>query len=167
MMTDTQLQPDMPMAPKYGSLKVLTILTFIGSGIAILSGIYQYINAEKSLAAMEKLMNSPDFAKLPDFAKSFYSPEAMELMRKAATNKLPILVVTLIGAILCILGAIDMRKLKMQGYYMWLIGELFPVIATVILLGMASISGWTAYFGYAFLLLFIILYTTQRKYLIY
>ena len=88
-------------------------------------------------------------------------------MRKAATNKLPILVVTLIGAILCILGAIDMRKLKMQGYYMWLIGELFPVIATVILLGMASISGWTAYFGYAFLLLFIILYTTQRKYLIY
>jgi hypothetical protein len=164
---ETQLKPDMPEVPKYGSLKVLTVLTFIGSGIAILSGIYQYMSAEKNLAAMEKLMNSPDFAKMPDFAKSFYSPEAMELMRKAASNKLPILVVTLIGAILCILGAIDMRKLKMQGYYMWLIGEIFPIIATLILLGMASLTGWTAYFGYTFLLLFIILYTTQRKYLIY
>ncbi|WP_298389889.1 hypothetical protein [Hydrotalea sp.] len=166
-MMETQLQPDMPIEPKYGSLKVLTILTFIGSALAIFSGIYQYFSAEKNLAAMEKLMNSPDFAKMPDFAKSFYSPEAMELMRKAAANKLPILVVTLIGALLCILGAIDMRKLKMQGYYMWLIGEIFPVMATVILLGVASVTGWTAYFGYAFLLLFIILYTTQRKYLIY
>lgn len=59
-MMETQLQPDMPIEPKYGSLKVLTILTFIGSALAIFSGIYQYFSAEKNLAAMEKLMNSPD-----------------------------------------------------------------------------------------------------------
>jgi len=164
-MMEYNLESNQPIAPRYGMLKVLTILTFIGSGIAILSGIYQYISAEKNLAAMQQMANSPDFDKMPEFAKKFYSPEAIELVRLSAVNKLPLLVVTLIGALLCIIGAIDMRKLKMQGYYTWIIGEIFPVIASIILLGKASITGWGSYFGYGFLALFIILYSSQIKYL--
>jgi ABC-type antimicrobial peptide transport system permease subunit len=126
------LKGNEPIAPRYGMLKVLTILTLIGSGIAILSGIVQYLTAAKSLAAMQQMANSPDFDKMPDFAKKFYSPEAIELVRLSVVNKLPILVVTLIGVIICILGAINIRKLKMQGYYMWIIGEIFPVITSII-----------------------------------
>jgi L-asparagine transporter-like permease len=83
------LKGNEPIAPRYGMLKVLTILTFIGSGIAILSGIYQYMTADKILAAMQQMANSPDFDKMPDFAKKFYSPEAIELVRLSVENKLP------------------------------------------------------------------------------
>jgi len=154
--------------PEYGSLKTLTILTFIGSGIGALGSIWQFINADKGVEALEKVVNDPDtFNKLPDFAKKFYSPEAIEAARVAASNKFPLFLVAIIGIALCVFGAIQMRKLKQQGYYLWLIGEIFPVIGSFIFLGKASMAGGVmVYVIYGILLLFIILYTLQRKYLI-
>lgn len=149
---------------EYGSLKTLTILTFIGSTIVFFGGIYNFINAEKGVTDMEKAMANPD---LPDFAKKMMTPETLEAARVAAANKLPILILTLIGVALCTIGAIQMRKLKQQGYYLWLIGEIFPVIGSIIFLGKSAFaSGIGVAIGYGILLLFIIFYTLQRKYLI-
>lgn len=149
-----------------GNLNVLTILTFIGCGLEFLSYIWQYINAEKSVASMEKTMNSPEFNSMPEFAKKMMSPEALERLRIMASNKLPILILGLLGAGLCLFGALQMRKLKMQGYYLWLIGEILPAIGMLIFIGMGAFTGWAAMFGYVFLLVFIILYSLQRKYLV-
>jgi hypothetical protein len=149
---------------EYGSLKTLTVLTFIGSALAFFGGIWQFINAEKGVADMEKAMANPD---LPDFAKKMMTPEALEAAKIAAANKFPILILGLIGVFLCVLGAMQMRKLKQMGYYLWLIGEVFPVIASLIFLGKSAFaSGWAVIIGYGFMFLFIILYTLQRKYLI-
>ena len=61
----------------------------------------------------------------------------------------------------------QMRKLKQQGYYLWLIGEILPVIGSVLFLGAAAFAGgFMVYIIYGILVLFIILYTMQRKYLI-
>ena len=155
---------DETTGPEYGSLKTLTVLTFIGSAIGFCGGIWQFIHAEKGVADMEAAMNNPD---LPDFAKKMMTPEALEAAKLQAANKLPLLIIGLLGVILCTVGAMQMRKLKQQGYYLWLIGEILPVIGSVLFLGAAAFSGgFMVYIIYGILVLFIILYTLQRKYLI-
>ncbi|OIR00146.1 hypothetical protein GALL_177920 [mine drainage metagenome] len=151
-------------APEYGSLKTLTVLTFIGSALGFIGGIYQFINAEKGVENMEKAMANPD---TPEFAKKMMTPEALEAARIGAANKLPILILGLIGVVLCTVGAMQMRKLKQQGYYLWLIGEVIPIIGSLLFLGSAAFAGgFMTYIIYGIILLFIILYTMQRKYLI-
>lgn len=151
-------------APEYGSLKTLTVLTYIGSALAFIGSIYQFFNAEKGVENMEKAMANPD---TPEFAKKMMTPEALEAARIGAANKLPILILGLIGVVLCIMGAMQMRKLKMQGYYLWLIGEVVPIIGSLLFLGSSAFAGgFMAYIVYGIILLFIVLYTMQRKYLI-
>ena len=53
----------------YGSLKTLTVLTYVGSSIHLIMGLWQYATADKRVADMEKQMASPDFDKMPDFVK--------------------------------------------------------------------------------------------------
>lgn len=151
-------------APEYGSLKTLTVLTFIGSALGFIGGIYQFFNADKGVENMEKAMANPD---TPEFAKKMMTPEALEAARIGAANKLPILILGLIGVILCTVGAMQMRKLKQQGYYLWLIGEVVPIIGSLLFLGSSAFAGgFMTYIIYGIILLFIILYTMQRKYLI-
>lgn len=169
-MTDTNQSNDFLMPeqqPKIPSgINVLTILTFIGSGIGILGGVYNFFNAKKGLDQMEATINSPEYENMPALAKKFLSPEALELARKSYENRVPITLIALIGIALCLVGAIQMRKLKAQGYILYVIGELLPVLGSVIFLGMASLSGVGGIITIVFVLLFIILYTAQRKYLI-
>ena len=87
---------DETTGPEYGSLKTLTVLTFIGSAIGFCGGIWQFIHAEKGVADMEAAMNNPD---LPDFAKKMMTPEALEAAKLQAANKLPLLIIGLLGVI--------------------------------------------------------------------
>ena len=161
---DFLTQPDgKPVVP--GGLNVLTILTFIGSGLGFLGVCWNFFNAKKGIEAMENMINSPQFDSMPAFAKKFYTPEALELARKAYENRIPITLIGLIGIGLCVYGAIQMRKRKMQGYYMYVIGELIPFVVNTILLGVGFITGMSGLIGVAFAILFVLLYTMQRKHL--
>lgn len=147
-------------------LNVLTILTFIGSAIGLIFSITGYLNAQKNLTEMEKLMNdSEKMAQIPDFMKSMFSPEAVELIRLQVVYKTPLLILGLIGIVLCVMGALQMRKLKMQGYFLWLIGEILPVIGFIIFIGVGSFKGFMGILMICILVLFILLYTLQRKHL--
>ncbi len=148
------------------SLNVLTILTFIGSGIGLIFSFLGYVNADKNLSEMEKTINNPEMmAKIPDMMKSMFSPEAVELTRQQVLYKFPLLIIGLIGIALCVVGALQMRQRKMQGYYLWLIGEIFPMIGFIIFIGFAAFKGFFAILMICILLLFVILYTMQRKHL--
>lgn len=145
-------------------LNVLTILTFIGSGIALLSAFWTYFTVEKSYQTILKAQENMGDA--PAFVKSFMGPEMLENARKSVENKLPILILTVVGAALCIYGAMEMRKLKKQGFILWLAGEILPIAGTAIFLGFALFKGLAA----LFLLIpvaFIILYAVQYKNLVY
>ena len=147
-------------------INVLTILTFIGCGLGFISSIYNFFSAKSGLDKMEATINSPEYENMPALAKKFMSPEALELARKSYENRVPITLIAVIGIVLCLYGALQMRKLKAQGYTLYVIGELLPLVSFVVFLGVASLTGFAGIMTICFLLLFIILYTTQRKYLI-
>jgi len=150
---------------KTGNLKTLTVLTFIGCGLALFGAVYGFATADSSYDKMQEAINNGSVDKLPGFVKDMYSPERMEMMKKMGENKIPILIINLIATGLCLVGAIQMRRLKADGYWMWLIGEILPYLAMGFFLGAASVTGVFMYISYAIVAVFIILYSMQRKYL--
>ena len=146
-------------------INILTILTIIGSAFGLLSSLYSFFTAKKSYENMKTTMDSGKLDDAPKWAKGFMTPEMLELTRKMYENRLPILLLSLVAMGLCLYGALEMRKLKKQGYTFWLIGELLPIPTSILFIGMASFSG----LGLLALLIpavFIILYTVNKKYLV-
>ena len=150
----------------YGSIKTLTILTFIGSSLGILLGIWSYFHSSQNLTKMQEMINSADFDKLPDYVKNLYSQNTMDFLIKMDVNKLPILILNFIGSSLCIYGAIEMRKLKMNGFYTYLMGSLLPFVGMFLFMGSTYLKGgYNVYFGLGITVLFITIYGFQTKYL--
>lgn len=143
-------------------LNVLTILTFIGC-LFLLWDVFKLFNIEKELNDMQEAMNKLGEKEMPAMLKSF-TDDAMEMVKLRAANKNAMIILELVSVALCIYGAIQMRARKMTGYYLYLIGEILPIIASAIFIGAIAFKGFFI-IGYFFPLLFIILYTTQRKHL--
>lgn len=144
-------------------LNVLTILTFIGSGLGVISAITGYFTAagnyERQLQMQDKL------ADLPAVVKNMMGPDPVETARKQLENRFPIMLLTLVGALLCLYGALQMRKLKKTGFSIYIIGDLVPFLAIFIFIGMGMMSGFAMIFAIVITVVFIILYATQLKYL--
>jgi hypothetical protein len=147
-----------------GAINVLTILTFIGSGLGFLGSIWSYIKAQDNYENMQKMMNSDDLEKLPAFARSMINQNALEVARKSFENRTPILITGLIFLALCIYGAIQIRKLKDAGFWFYAAGEALPFAVTYLLIGPAAYTMFI-WIAIAISLLFIALYASQRKYL--
>ena len=141
-------------------INVLTILTFIGSGIGIISSIWSFTRAK---AAYEQLQ-SLQMDQMPDIAKRLMGADPVEMARKAYEQRFPILLISLVSYVLCIYGAMQMRQLKKAGFTLYTIGELLPIVITFIFLGSAAAGGF-AMIGYLIYIVFIVLYATQLKYL--
>ncbi|MGC4101902.1 hypothetical protein [Ferruginibacter sp.] len=144
-------------------LNVLTILTFIGCsllGLAALAAPFLY---DLGLKMMDKAQKS---------GKEFSAKELEEMAKRreeiefGMQHMVPAMIIGIVGIALCFLGALWMRKFKKDGYLLYVIGELMPIAATMAIIGTKqyqSVSGIIA--GIALPVLFVILYTTQRKYL--
>ena len=70
----------------------------------------------------------------------------------------------LLGTLLCIVGAVFMRKLVKNGFYLYTAGQLLPVIISTLILGIGSMAGFGA-LGLVFPIGFIIMYYTQLKHM--
>jgi hypothetical protein len=149
-----------------GMLNVLTILTFIGCGLAYISGIYSFYtssNYEKEVAKMEEMQdkmgdNNEMAAKMLE--------GSMAMMQKAYEYRYILILSTLLFTTLCLLGALQMRKLKKSGFILYSIGEIAPVILSAVLMGFSFVGGIGTAIAAVFAILFVILYATQRKYLV-
>ncbi len=147
-------------------LNVLTILTFVGSGFIILRSIWDYIKSSDNVIELEKLQASPDYAKIPEWGKRFVGPEMLNLLHETDINKLPILIINILGCLLCIYGAIEMRKQKINGFYVYIIGQSLPFLGLFMFIGgLFFVLGWLAYFTIGLPLFFTLLYLTQAKFL--
>jgi hypothetical protein len=144
-------------------LNVLTILTFIGSAYGLYSSLNSFLSGKKALEDFEKAQEK--LAEAPAWAKKLAGPEVHEVMVKSLDNKVPLLIIGLVGIALCVYGAIEMRKLKKQGFILWLIGEVLPVIGMAIFIGGIFFQTFMVYF-LIFPLIFIVLYFFQRKNLV-
>jgi hypothetical protein len=155
---DAQEQTKLP-----SGLNVLTILTFVGCAYELYNSINGFLSGKKALAEMEKAQEK--LAEAPAWARKFAGPEMMEVMQKGIENRVPILIIGLVAIALCVYGAMEMRKLKKQGYTLWLIGEVLPYVSAAIFV--PAFFGTFLVFFIIIPAIFIILYTVQRKRLKY
>ncbi|MBI2283091.1 MAG: hypothetical protein HYU71_05235 [Bacteroidetes bacterium] len=143
-------------------LNVLVVLTFIGSSLNIISAIWQYETIEENMGRMNQILANSD-NKIPEFAKKFVNEDALEMTKKLVQNKLPFLTVSLIGSLLCLYGAFQMRKLKKEGYYLYLMGAIFPFLTFPIFVGWNILSDRFVILNILLSLIFIIFYSSQKK----
>jgi hypothetical protein len=81
-------------------------------------------------------------------------------------------ILNLVAALICLWGVIQMWKLKKMGFYIYLVGEIAPLIISIATIGFAGLFNFagglmalTVAFGFIFSLLFIILYAVNLKHL--
>jgi hypothetical protein len=149
-----------------GMLNTLTILTFIGCGLAYISTIYSFFtsgNYEKQMAELEEAQE-----KLGDNEMANNMMQgSIEMLEKTHEYRYILLLSGILFTTLCLVGALQMRKLKKSGYPLYVIGEITPVILTAALLGFSLVGGITMAVSGIVAIVFVILYSTQRKYLIH
>lgn len=161
MNTETNL----PEVPKLsGGLKVLTILTFIGCAIDLYNLVKSFIGGNSALKEFDEAREK--LAEAPAWARRMLSDDAREMLVKSIENRIPMLIIGIAALGLCLYGAIQMRQLKKQGYWLWLAGEILPVLSIVLFIGGVFFKTIYAYF-LVIPVIFIILYTVQRKNLVY
>lgn len=148
-----------PVLPK--SLNILTILTFIGCSILLLFS----LATPAILKFTKNMMDKANTAEL--------SPKEVADMEKgrvaiqlAEQYMVPLMITGVVGILLCFVGALMMRKLKKDGYWLYLAGQVVPYIASIALMGTAQFAGPSSFVFPVITLIFIVLYTMQRKYLV-
>jgi hypothetical protein len=143
-------------------LNVLTILTIIWNCISIPLSIFGFVRAPASYDAVVQAQDKIDQA--PGFLKNMMGPDPVGTARRALENRMPIMLIGIVGAALCLYAAIEMRKQKKIGFSIYVIGDVVP-FASYIFIGTAGITGFSAILGIGIVVTFIILYATQLKYL--
>jgi len=145
------------------TLNVLTILTFIGCGIGFIASVIYFFNAQNIYDSAVAAQDRMD--KAPEWAKSLQGPDPIGIARHTLDNKLPIFVLGLVATSLCLYGAIQMRQWKKNGFTIYLIGELLPLLTSFLFIGASTLTGFRGIMAFFFTGLFIILYATQLKHL--
>ncbi|XOV68071.1 MAG: hypothetical protein ACFHU9_02640 [Fluviicola sp.] len=122
-MEDQTLDSTEDMQPKKRPvfILVLCILTWVGSGLTIISAIAGL--AQDPTNDYNEMVNTPDAAGLLDGLPSFEDFVMWSNISNASN---------LITSILCIIGAILMFKLKKVGYYLYVIGGVAFVAVTTL-----------------------------------
>lgn len=159
---NTHLFEDQPK-PLSGTLNVLTILTFIGCGLAYLSTLYNLYKAGSYETDRAKIESQLDQVGEEGFAGKLLK-SSLDMMDKSYEYKYILFIAGLLFTTFCLIGAIKMRKQKKSGLPLYIIGELAPIVLTGILIGFSSIF---MIFGAVIALVFVFIYVGQRKNLIY
>lgn len=141
-------------------LTVLCILSFIGVGIAVISNIIGYLGLAAATSMATEMAGAFDGA--GEFGDTIAGAAAA-----AVKNAKISIIVNIIGALVVLIGVIMMWKLKKKGYFIYVIGELAPPIAGIILLGFsgAMAGGFMATATLFFPVLFVILYGLNVKHM--
>lgn len=140
-------------------LKVLCILTFVGAGIGILSSlgsIFTMGKLEENMRVMDETFSNSDIG--VDFGNSYRWTKISYILN-------------LIGSLLCLTGALIMWRLRKYGYYIYIFGQVLPLIASFMLMNSmfsGAFGGLTiimTFFGMIFPIAFIIMYGLNLKHM--
>ena len=159
-------QKDMQKLPTM--LNVLTILTYIGCALGAIGALYSYFTISASYKLMEGYQGMTDGLNgSENKAVQSLMSGSMELVKKQYENRTMIMILAIVGVALCFYGAMQMRNLKKQGYLIYVVGELIPLISYAVFIGFGSLFGGVGMiFTTLIAAVFIILYTTQRNFLV-
>ena len=143
------------------TLNIISILTFIGSGLTILLQFYSFAKAQSNYDQI--VQNQDKLDQLPGFLKKMMGSDPVGMARKTLETRTPMLILVVVAAALCIYGAMQMRQLKKIGFPIYVIGEILPFIAYYIFIGPMPI--FSLVFGLLINGGFIVMYATQQKHL--
>lgn len=149
-------------------LTVLCVLTFIGSGFGLLGGIFSYVTAPMSsamttevMAGMENQLAEEEMNEtVANMMESIFS-SSIELMEYAA----PLAIVSIIGALLSITGAVFMYRMQKKGFYLYTVAQLAMVFAPCMFVGFNFMTGMSMMGTGFFALIFIVMYGVNVKHL--
>lgn len=140
-----------------GFLKVLCILSFIGVGISIIMSIVGYVGLS-ALSSMSSTLSS--------FSEGTEMNTAVSSMDALIKNGALYYILLIVAALVCLVGVIMMWKLKKTGFYIYVIGEIAPIILPFVLLGGFGVLGTMALImGMIFPIAFIIMYALNLKHM--
>jgi len=143
-------------------LNVLTILTISASILFLLLGVFNYFNVCKNA----EMVTSRDMPEVGGMLGKMMD-SAIEMTIKQCESRVVILVSETATLLLCLFGAILMRQRKKQGFIVYVLGELIGPTSMMVILGGNFTSSMFMMFGILMAFVFVILYATQRKHLIY
>lgn len=149
-----------PARPTF--LTILCILTFIGSGWGIISGITGYLSADATSgitqAAMQDAREQLEDEGNPaaNITEKIFSGTS-EMMMPANLKKNAVM--GIVASICTLLGGILMFKLKKNGYYVYILGTLIGIAAPFVAFGAGNFiaiitTSMIAFFGIAFVILY-------------
>lgn len=148
------------------TINVLTILTFIGCGIAFISAIWSLYSSGKYMEQMAMMQERIDqISESGSETAANFMMQSMDMVKKQYDNRYLLLIVNLLATGLCVFGALEMRKMRKNGYYLWLTGELLPILITVAIIGFNLMGGIVLGASLLFASVFIILYGLQVKHM--
>lgn len=145
------------------TLNVLTILTYIGSAMQLLGALFTYFTIEMSYRMYENVSRDGMPADNP-FSK--FMRAANETMKKQYENRTLIMVTAVLCAVICFYGALQMRSRKKAGFGIYVAGEFIYPVVNMILIGLGGL-GILGIIGFIVPIVFVILYSLQRKHLIH
>ena len=144
-------------------LKVLTTLTYIGCAVFGLFTLFTPQITKFSLAMMEKAASSGSEMTEKQLSDLEKGRQAIELTQ---AHMIPIMLLSLVGIILCFAGAYMMRKLKKDGFWIYVAGQVLPLLGNFAILGTAQFVDYKSFGALIIPVIFISLYARQRKYLV-
>lgn len=143
-------------------LKVLCILTFVGSGMGILGALGGFAMGDMN----ERLLQDMDTIGGGIYDQMGFDIDAMIKWSKYSN------IANLLGSALCLTGALMMWKLKKVGFYLYVPGNIIPVIVSIFAMQYIMPTGPFSAIGTAgtvigalFSVTFIILYGVNYKHL--
>jgi hypothetical protein len=144
---------------------VLSILTFIGCGIAFISAIWSLYSSGKSMEQIAIMQEQVDQMGETSETAANIMLQSIDMVKKQYDNRYLLLIVNLLATGLCLFGAIEMRKMRKNGFYLWLTGELLPILITVAIIGFNLMGGIVLGASLLFAGVFIVLYGLQVKHM--
>jgi hypothetical protein len=153
-------------------ITVLGILSFIGVGWQIISGIITMGMGAVTSAVTSASNNLTEGLSNVDGANQVQGMDkamsglndAVDAANKLVQNATVIGIINIVSALVCLLGVIWMWKLLKKGFYVYVIGEIAAPIVTLILVGF-GIGGFFAMMGFIVPIIMIILYGINLKHM--
>ena len=146
-----------PVRPTF--LTVLCILTFIGSGWDLISYLFQLamFTPERLVAQIQQITSMAGGEAQPSWAASIMS-SSLEVLQTTIMHGKAIYSLAALCAVISLIGAIMMYKLKRNGFYLYVIAQVGQLFILPIYSGWNSIVMISMAMDGVFTLLFIILY---------
>lgn len=161
--SEDQLADFADQKEKLKTLRILTVLTFVGCGFAYLLTLAMPLLQDFTLDMMNKAVNSGKDLSPKEIA-DMEKAKATIMLSKA--NLIPLVSISLVGTTMCLVGAIWMRKLKKDGFWIYSVGEILPLAGSLIFMGTSQFDGaFSTIMAIGVPVLFIVLYAMQRKHL--